>query len=66
MTISIQGKRHPVLQALGFLKKKNAYVVIAVQGMTPRTALKTPGNGIWQWAEDDPIQQQQNESQITL
>lgn len=65
-SIPIQGRRHPVLEDLGFLKKKNAYVVIAAQGMTLRTALKTPGNGIWQWAEDDPIQQKQNEPQITL
>lgn len=55
MTISIQGKRHPVLEDLGFLKKKNAYVVMAAQGMTPRIALKSPGNAIWQWVEDDPL-----------
>lgn len=55
MTISIQGRRYHVLEDLGFLKKKRAYVRIAVEGLKPRTALKWPGNAHWEWAEDDPL-----------
>lgn len=54
-SIPIQGRRFHVIESLGFLKKKKAYVCICLDYARPRTALKTPGNIIWQWAEDDPL-----------